>query len=119
MNNHYMEKFKILEKKFWYAILSACFFPSIIAYITAFLFDLSGGNALSRAGSIMVVLGLWAELYAVELKSLLSPVGFSEIGQIELIKKYASGNYPKVISSIPLIPIFLGTILWGYGDLIF
>ncbi|EHN67932.1 hypothetical protein [Aliivibrio fischeri] len=63
---------------------------------------------LQRSGSVITVLGAWISFY-LDDKS----IDFNE--EMGVLNMYTNKGY-KILS---LIIVFIGTLLWGYGDLVF
>ena len=69
-----------------------------------------------RSGSTMVVLALLAEVRAYQMFDVFKPSGFVSDTYFETKKKYYS--QVKLYSLVAFILIAVGTIIWGYGDIL-
>mgnify|MGYP001762254488 CR=1 FL=1 len=71
-----------------------------------------------RSGSIMVVLALLAELRVLTIDRLIVARDHSFLYcHMYIEQKYLIRL--KVISYVPYVVVALGTVIWGYGDLVY
>ena len=70
-----------------------------------------------RSGSVMVIIAVWAEVKLSGIYSALNPTGIIGIGGDVLRNEYVT--YYKWIVGLVAVVAVAGTIIWGYGDLIF
>jgi len=91
-------------------------FGCIVLFAAWFNFLLPYCDAASiwfqRSGSIIVLISVFSEVLALK-----AFVGFPEIGEVD-----ARNKYKKLLSSTKILAPFLaivGTVIWGYGDLIY
>jgi hypothetical protein len=69
-----------------------------------------------RSGSVMVIVAVWAEVKLSGIYSALNPTGWiTEDGDV-LRNEY--GSYYKWIVGLVAVVAVVGTLIWGYGDLI-
>ncbi len=71
---------------------------------------------IQRSGAIVVFLCVVSEYYVSRLLGILNPPGFTSVGTKKLEKKL--GLPLNIIQIIVLILGAIGTLLWGYGDLL-
>ena len=69
-----------------------------------------------RSGAAMVVFALVAESKAISIYNILNPSGFVTVGFDEVEKEFK--NRPALFNKISFLIIAIGTLIWGYGDLI-
>jgi hypothetical protein len=69
-----------------------------------------------RCGSIISICGLLAQMYAIEAYNILHPTGFSEEECKDIYPKYE--NRPRLFSIAAILIVAIGTVIWGYGDLL-
>lgn len=70
-----------------------------------------------RSGSISVLFAVWAEYELSKIGNLINLSGIASKDQVDLKNKYSIvSNLAKYLGV--LVAIF-GTLIWGYGDLIF
>jgi hypothetical protein len=108
-----------LKKEFkYYAIFSAL--ALITPLIALFIPYMPENETLftwfQRSGSAIVVFGLLAEARAVNCFFILNPVGFGDIRINEARAKYL--KYPAALNISSFSIIALGTVIWGYGDIL-
>jgi hypothetical protein len=108
-----------LKKEFkYYAIFSAL--ALITPLIALFIPYMPENETLftwfQRSGSAIVVFGLLAEARAVNCFFILNPAGFGDIGINEARAKYL--KYPAALNISSFSIIALGTLIWGYGDIL-
>lgn len=93
---------------------------AVLTPIVALFFNPSGdsmGVWFQRSGSITVVFGLLAEIRASRIKLLSSADSRPFLyGPIYLKRKYSSKA--KWADRGSLLVVILGTVIWGYGDLL-
>lgn len=77
----------------------------------------SAADFFQRSGSALLAFGLLAELAAVRVYGILNPSGLVADGFSDVAKRYR--NYPAGMTYIVLIAVALGTIISGYGDLLY
>ena len=70
-----------------------------------------------RSGSILVALGAIIEFNLLSINGDVNPSGSSGRAHIEMSEKYQKRHSVLTISAF--IVIFLGTVIWGYGDLFY
>jgi len=70
-----------------------------------------------RSGSILVALGAIIEFNLLSINGDVNPSGLSGSTHIEMSEKYQKLH--KVLTISAFIVIFLGTVVWGYGDLFY
>lgn len=73
-------------------------------------------NWFSRSGAAMVVLALLAEANAFKIFNIFNPSGMVSIGFNEFHQKY--WTWPARLNKAAFILIAIGTLIWGYGDLL-
>ncbi len=78
--------------------------------------DIELGNWFSRSGAAMVVLALLAEANAIKVFNIFNPSGFVETGFNEFHKEYF--YWPSRLNKTAFTLIAIGTLIWGYGDLL-
>ena len=74
------------------------------------------GEWFQRSGSIMVVFALFAEMKAYEMFDVLKPAAL-----VDHTFGYVHQKYKRQIKFFNVAALFLaivGTVIWGYGDLI-
>ena len=74
------------------------------------------GSWLQRSGSVMVVLALLAEMRAYQMLDVFKPSGFVGETYSEVQEKYLP--QVKLFNFLAFILIAVGTLIWGYGDLL-
>lgn len=117
-DNFYITKFRTARFGFWFIITLTISVPFIAASLSEFKPDkISDPEWFARSGSIMVVFAMLAESKVLEMLNLFRPVGFVETGFTEFREKY----YRKAsfYNSLAFILMGTGTVIWGYGDIIF
>lgn len=70
-----------------------------------------------RSGSIIVILSSLAEYYSIKMHNVFSPVHITNEPTFNVKLKYSL--QAKKLMAISAFFIFVGTIIWGYGDLFF
>ncbi|MDC9724326.1 MAG: hypothetical protein PSN44_00185 [Gammaproteobacteria bacterium] len=70
-----------------------------------------------RSGSAIVVFALLAESRAINVYNILNPVGFPETDFDNARKQY--NKHPAMFQISSFILIAIGTLIWGYGDILF
>ena len=78
--------------------------------------DESLASWFQRSGAVMVVFALVAESNAISIFNILNPSGFVSEGFDEAEKQFK--NRPVNFSKISFFIIAIGTLIWGYGDLL-
>lgn len=68
-----------------------------------------------RSGAPMVVFALLAQMKATEVFNILNPTVMVDVSFSEIERRYRV--YPKLCNVISLVLTAIGTIIWGYGDL--
>ena len=68
-----------------------------------------------RSGAAMVVCSLIAESKAISIYNILNPSGFVVLGFNEAERQFK--NRPMLFNRISFLIIAVGTLIWGYGDL--
>lgn len=68
-----------------------------------------------RSGAAMVACSLLAESKAINIYNILNPSGFVSIGFNEAERQFK--NRPILFNRISFFIIAVGTLIWGYGDL--
>ena len=72
----------------------------------------------ARSGAAMVVFALMAEASAIRVLNLFRPTNvFVEQGFNEFAREYV--KRPAVLNKISFLLIAAGTLIWGYGDLMY
>ncbi len=69
-----------------------------------------------RSGSLVIVLAIVAESSAIAIYNILNPSGLVSTSFEEVNNQY--GSLPNKYTKIALLLIGLGTLIWGYGDLL-
>ncbi len=95
----------------------ACLAPLLAISIPYFPHTENAATWFQRSGSAVVALSIIAESSAISIYNELNPSGFVSIDFEKLEIKY--NKLPKKYTKISLSLIALGTIIWGYGDLLF
>ena len=102
--------------KYFIVSLAVCISIPLIALGVPFKADNDTlGEWFQRSGSMMIVIALISEVWAIKTFNVLNPSGFVENGFNEVKKKYS--YLPGRMSKFVLGLIAIGTLIWGYGDL--
>ena len=89
----------------------------IILVVTPWLLEKESlENWFQRSGSLVVIFALVAESNAIAIFKILNPTGFPSTSFEEVRKQY--DYLPNKYTKISLSVIGLGTLIWGYGDLV-
>lgn len=112
----YVVKARYNRKIFILFIALSLLFPGL-AFLGIFLPE---GEKLSvwfqRSGSLMVLFSVIAEYYALKMSDLFFPVEMQ--GEPLHIDKVRFTKQSKICAGLAVFVICLGTIVWGYGDLV-
>jgi len=120
-----IEHLKIVKSKLWkYGLLCVVsFLPPILSICipySLFLSYLPENETLStwfqRSGSLMVVIAIIAEFKLFSLNDYFDLNDTRVFGPVDLPATYKS--IYKAIIIVALISMVIGTIIWGYGDII-
>ena len=76
----------------------------------------TAASFFQRSGSVLLAIGLLAELAAVRVYSILNPSGYVTTGFKGAAERY--GKYPARMTYAVLVAVALGTLISGYGDLL-
>lgn len=108
----------IKKKLILYGILSVlCFFPPALSICIDLMPDKENlASWFQRSGSIMVVLAVWAEFKLLAIEGYISPSGTAYVVPFDT-PAYFKTLY-KVVSVTLVVAIIIGTVIWGYGDLL-
>jgi hypothetical protein len=71
---------------------------------------------VQRSGAVVVFLCVVSEYYISKLLGILNPPGFTSVGTQSIQKKLY--NPLRIMQLIGLVLGAIGTLLWGYGDLL-
>jgi len=94
----------------------------VCAWFGIFQQDRGASLWFQRSGSIMVLFAVWAEYDLFKIHELTKPMSDGgetyqdEVHKGVLVTKYR--NVLKVINIVSTTLVILGTVIWGYGDLI-
>lgn len=69
-----------------------------------------------RSGSVMVIFAVWAEVKLASIYSMLNPTGLI-LSDGDLLRIEFGSYYNYLVPSVAAVAV-LGTIIWGYGDLL-
>lgn len=104
-------------KRHWLIYAAICFLSPLIL-----IFFVPHGEDSSiwfqRSGSIVIVFSLLAELRSIEYKSLVISHASSFLLCNKLIH-YKYNSTANLINNLTLFLITFGTLIWGYGDILF
>lgn len=84
-------------------------------------FFLPGGDVpdwFSRSGAVVTILGLMVHMRLSDLLNKLQPPGLNSIAHRDAMEWYAKRRGRRFLSSASYLMTGIGTIIWGYGDLI-
>ena len=97
-------------------ILSALLVPILSVLCKWYPEGESVGSWFQRSGSLVVMLTIWAEYKLFSINSEINPTGIVISKHTEIKNKYKK---PHIITSYCALTLaILGTIIWGYGDLL-
>jgi hypothetical protein len=75
------------------------------------------GTWFQRSGSFMVLLAVLVEYKLFSINGDVNPNGVISVEQGELSEKF--GRWHKVSTYLAVLLAILGTLIWGYGDLLY
>jgi len=112
------------EKKVIWALLNSVplIFLAIVAPIAAYkgIYIFPGESVESwfqRSGSVTVLFAVWTEYNLSKANGYISPSGIITNEQEELSNKYKLAY--NLIRYFGVLLAIVGTMIWGYGDLIY
>ncbi|KJZ09589.1 hypothetical protein TW85_21855 [Marinomonas sp. S3726] len=112
----YEKRFKRERLRFSIFALLAIIAPVVALVIPIRPEEVSLDNWFARSGAAMVVLALLAESNAFKIFNLFNPSGMVEVGFDEFRRKY--WGWPARLNKTAFILVAVGTLIWGYGDLL-
>lgn len=119
MNSKCIYEELILKDRRW-------FFVFIILSVALPMLSITGvikpenesiGDWFSRSGSTVVVFALYAEARAVRMLSVINQGGMVDLTHEATRRKYFFQI--RCFNILALSLIVIGTIIWGYGDIVF
>jgi hypothetical protein len=75
----------------------------------------SPGQWFERSGAMMTVFAVFAQFKAVSVATMIAGCTFGE--SWEAYHKYK--RHQAVVAGLSLVLVVMGTVVWGYGDLLF
>ena len=73
------------------------------------------GQWFQRSGALMTVIAVFAQFKAGSIATMIAGTTFAE--SWEAYHKYK--RHQAVVAGLSLVLVVIGTIVWGYGDLLF
>lgn len=70
-----------------------------------------------RSGALLVAFGAIVEFMLLSINGAVNPSGSSGEQHLEMARKYQL-KY-RIMSYVAFVVIFVGTVIWGYGDLLY
>ncbi len=111
-----MNRDKLISNLIDLGLLLFAFTWGVLGFVWACKMD--DGLWFSRSGSVIVLLSVIVEFRLVNLQQL----GYKNAQKAVQHSIVSSGMLPihkKLISLFALVQIVIGTLIWGYGDLLF
>ncbi|KYN82192.1 hypothetical protein ATY35_19695 [Vibrio cidicii] len=103
-------------------LLLAFTFP-ILAWFGVFQLEDNSAIWFQRSGSVTVLFAVWVEFKLFKLAGLINPISENGKTYDDMLKSdYLQTHNSKKIQIIKCLAAVLaisGTVIWGYGDLIF
>lgn len=116
-NEIYEKPFNKERVRFFIFTILAVSAPFASIYIPWRPENIDLGNWFSRSGAAMVVLSLLAEANALKIFNIFHPSGFVDISFKDFEEKF--NKWPALLNKIAFTLIAIGTLIWGYGDILF
>ena len=103
-------------RSLWAYTLCLCaVIPSFLSLVPEFRPQAEpAGQWFERSGAAMTVLAVFAQFKATSIATMITGQGVAETW--EAYRKYNSRQ--KIAEILSLVLIFVGTLVWGYGDLL-
>lgn len=113
--NKYIDLIK--KESLWFSIFTAI---AVMMPILSLIIPIKPSSEelsswFQRSGAAMVVCSLLAESKAISIYNLLNPSGFVSLDYKEAERQFESR--PILFNRISFFIIAIGTLIWGYGDL--
>jgi len=112
--------FTELEKQIGFCFiwfLSSLVLFGVIGAATRFYFGISWADSINRSGSIMVLMGVMTEYRVFKTKALFELRPIMDAEAEERCRLYKSEIDIAHVAALTIICV--GTVVWGYGDLMF
>jgi hypothetical protein len=99
--------------------LLMAFVIPILAWVGVCQYDQDIGAWFQRSGSFTVVFAVWAEIKISHINNIIKPINDSyQAGADSSAIDSCYSKVMKVLNIIVPILVIIGTVIWGYGDII-
>lgn len=115
--NECIELIEAQVRIFYFSLFVMLMVPTLAWFFPWIPHGETPAEFFQRSGSALLAIGLLAELSAVRVYGILNPSGIVGNDYLEAREKYR--NYPARMTYTVLVVIAVGTIISGYGDLLY
>ncbi|EGQ9145700.1 hypothetical protein AAHL06_002949 [Vibrio parahaemolyticus] len=104
-------------------ILLLSFIFPILAWFGVFQLEDNSGIWFQRSGSVTVLFAVWVEFKLFKLAGLTNPISengktYDDMRKSDYLQTHNSKKI-QIIKYLAAVLAISGTVIWGYGDLIF
>lgn len=116
---------KKIKRELWtsFYILGLAFIFPILAWFGVFQLEDNSAIWFQRSGSVTVLFAVWVEFKLFKLAGLTNPISkkgktYGDMSKSDYLQTHDSKKI-QFIKYLAAIWAISGTVIWGYGDLIF